>query len=461
MVEIKNHKVSPLKNLQKQKCFFVFCFKFKTPAPTVSPSTPTRKKGISGKETKVSQTTTRNMLIGLCGPSKGGKALVARFLVNEYGFRYVNTPAFLEPNCTADDVKKNLLHREQHAIPSQALVSQCWRSHINIVIRDIERDRKVIDALSGRPYFLMVYVDASISIRWLRTDSDGGATWLSFMLCDDEHRHSTSKTRKHKIKYRETVTTGSKKRLANGTRTGSDDHVKEVTVNGDGDGTTNPITPSSDQLTPPFEQPTCPSEQQPPECDAYSLRELERMSRLYILNNFETVDALDNHLRSLHFDCNIRDKYLRPSWDSYFMNLANLTSQRSNCMKRRVGCVIVKDRRIVSSGYNGTPSGVTNCFEGGCTRCNHLQARGTNLDLCLCLHAEENAIIEAGRERCVSSTLYSTLFPCMLCAKKIVQGGIKRVVFSTSYASKDDASEALLKAASIVVDRCYHSVQSS
>lgn len=407
------------------------------------------------------------MIIGLCGPHNGGKALVARFLVNEYGFRYVDTPAFLEPNnCDADDVKKNLLHFEQHAIPSQALVSQCWRSHINIVVRDIERDRKVIDALSGRPYFLMVYVDASMSIRWERSMGELSPTWVSFMRCDDERRHSTSLMLKQKMKYYEkAVTTSGSRKLVNGTRTGSNDqhyYEDEATFNGDGDGdgdiTTLPTTPSSDRPTPPFEPPpTSPpscSDQQPSDCNAYSLRELEHMSRLYILNNYTTIDALYEHLRGLHFDCNIREKYLRPSWDSYFMNLAELTSQRSNCMKRRVGCVIVKDRRIVSSGYNGTPSGVTNCFEGGCTRCNNLNSRGSNLDLCLCLHAEENAIIEAGRERCSSSTLYSTLFPCMLCAKKIVQGGVKRVVFSASYASKDDASEALLKAASIVVDRC-------
>lgn len=407
------------------------------------------------------------MLVGLCGPHQAGKALVARFLVNEYGFRYVTTPAFLEPNCAADDVKKNKLHDEEHPIPSQALVSQCWRSHINIVIRDVERDRKVIDGLVGRPYFLLVYVDALMSIRFVRSKGEGSLE--SFMLRDDGHRYSTSMKLELEINHYESLrSASSRKRLSNGARIGSNDHHKNdgnvigsvgySNSNGtNGAGKTTPRTSSSHELTPPlgppFEPPTSPSELQP-ERNAYSLRELEQMSRLYILNNYRNVDDLYDHLRGLGFDCNIREKYLRPSWDSYFMNLANLTSQRSNCMKRRVGCVIVKDRRIVSSGYNGTPSGVSNCFEGGCARCNNLQGQGSSLDLCLCMHAEENAIIEAGRERCTSSTLYSTLFPCMLCAKKIVQGGVKRVVFSASYASKDNASEALLKAASIVVDRC-------
>lgn len=107
---------------------------------------------------------------------------------------------------------------------------------------------------------------------------------------------------------------------------------------------------------------------------------------------------------------------LRPQWDTYFMLLASLASLRSNCMKRRVGAVLVRERRVVSTGYNGTPRGVRNCGEGGCARCNSggdgfahpegegrkgtgTAAMGQGLDECLCLHAEENALLEAGRER--------------------------------------------------------------
>ena len=79
---------------------------------------------------------------------------------------------------------------------------------------------------------------------------------------------------------------------------------------------------------------------------------------------------------------------LRPSWDSYFMHLADLAARRSNCMKRRVGCVLVRGARVISTGYNGTPRGVRNCNEGGCPRCNMGEGSGQSLSSCLCMHAE-------------------------------------------------------------------------
>jgi dCMP deaminase len=81
------------------------------------------------------------------------------------------------------------------------------------------------------------------------------------------------------------------------------------------------------------------------------------------------------------------------------MQLANLAAQRSNCMKRSVGCVLVRDKRVISTGYNGTPRGLKNCNEGGCKRCNSASRAGVGLDTCLCIHAEENVLLEAGRER--------------------------------------------------------------
>ena len=99
---------------------------------------------------------------------------------------------------------------------------------------------------------------------------------------------------------------------------------------------------------------------------------------------------------------------LRPSWDLYFMKLAHLVSQRTNCMKRAVGCVIVKDSRLVASGYNGTPFGMKNCNEGACQRCNSMASAGTQLDTCFCIHAEENAIIEGGRAKTDGGTAYVT-----------------------------------------------------
>ncbi|CRG84662.1 dCMP deaminase [Talaromyces islandicus] len=121
------------------------------------------------------------------------------------------------------------------------------------------------------------------------------------------------------------------------------------------------------------------------------------------------------------------EERLRPSWDQYFMQLASLAAQRSNCMKRRVGCVIVRDRRVISTGYNGTPRNITNCNEGGCPRCNSGEGGGAGLSTCLCLHAEENALLEA---------------------VKIAQVGITEVVYSKSY-NMDKESAAILGAAGV------------
>ena len=116
------------------------------------------------------------------------------------------------------------------------------------------------------------------------------------------------------------------------------------------------------------------------------------------------------------------------------MTLASLAAQRSNCMKRRVGCVLVSNNRVISTGYNGTPRNIRNCNEGGCARCNSGSRGGSGLSTCLCLHAEENALLEAGRERIrEGSILYCDTCPCLTCSVKITQVGIGEVVFSQSY----------------------------
>ena len=115
---------------------------------------------------------------------------------------------------------------------------------------------------------------------------------------------------------------------------------------------------------------------------------------LTIVNNFENLKDFLKEIENTNF----ADKeFLRPQWDTYFMRIAHQTSLRSNCMKRNVGAVIVVQNRIVSTGYNGTPSVSKNCNEGGCERCNSNTKGGKGLDECICIHAEENAIIESGR----------------------------------------------------------------
>jgi len=125
----------------------------------------------------------------------------------------------------------------------------------------------------------------------------------------------------------------------------------------------------------------------------------------------------------------------RPGWDEYFMEIARIAGLRSNCMKRKVAAVIVKDKRIISTGYNGTPRGVKNCNEGGCPRCNSFADSGTNLGDCLCSHAEENSIVQAAYHGIgvKGSTLYTTFSPCLICTKMIINAGIEAVIFNQEY----------------------------
>jgi dCMP deaminase len=138
---------------------------------------------------------------------------------------------------------------------------------------------------------------------------------------------------------------------------------------------------------------------------------------------------------------------LRPSWDQYFMQLASLAAQRSNCMKRRVGCVLVREKRVISTGYNGTPRGLKNCGDGGCTRCNEGHGSGVGLGTCLCLHAEENALLEAGRERIrEGAILYCDTCPCLTCSIKICQVGITEVVYSQGYSMDTETAAVFAEA---------------
>ena len=125
----------------------------------------------------------------------------------------------------------------------------------------------------------------------------------------------------------------------------------------------------------------------------------------------------------------------RPSWDQYFMNIAYRVSERSNCIRRQIGAVIVKDMNIISTGYNGTPMGVRNCFEGGCPRCASDIPSGHGIDTCLCCHAEENAIAFAARHGASTngSVLFSTTRPCFGCLKDSIQAGIIRIVYVEPY----------------------------
>lgn len=142
---------------------------------------------------------------------------------------------------------------------------------------------------------------------------------------------------------------------------------------------------------------------------------------------------------------------MRPSWDEYFMEIVNVVKKRSTCLRRQVGALIVKDKRILSTGYNGAPTGLKHCDEVGCMREKLNVPSGQRHELCRGLHAEQNAIVHAANAgvSIKGSTIYVTMQPCVLCAKMIINAGIKRVVFGGGY--PDELSMQLLNEAGIEV----------
>ncbi|CAN9430982.1 unnamed protein product [Alternaria alternata] len=319
------------------------------------------------------------MLLGLCGGKHricAGKSSIASYLVEEHHFtrlRLVRTAATPPEEKSASNTR----------VPSPAkspaasgrtfpdvdalleFVTLRWRERF--VLTDIW-DETVVDALMRRPFFLLVSVDAPVSVRWQRFKARCAATQHipptleDFVLRNDQHLFAP--------------------------KTG--------------------------------------------------LSALCQRAQLKLLNSSSDMSVLRNAI--LHLDL-MDEARVRPSWDQYFMQLADLAARRSNCMKRRVGCCIVREKRVISTGYNGTPRGMTNCNEGGCPRCNNAAQGGVGLSTCLCLHAEENALLEAGRDRIgENAILYCNTCPCLTCSVKITQVGISEVVYNQGYLVDDQTA---------------------
>lgn len=141
----------------------------------------------------------------------------------------------------------------------------------------------------------------------------------------------------------------------------------------------------------------------------------------------------------------------RPSWDEYFMNMAELTATRSTCLRRQVGAVIVQDKHIIATGYNGAPRGLEHCGEreGGCLRQQMGIPSGERHELCRALHAEQNAIIQAATlgQSIEGAAIYITHQPCMICSKMIINAGITRIVVKEGY--PDEMSVEILAEAGL------------
>lgn len=141
----------------------------------------------------------------------------------------------------------------------------------------------------------------------------------------------------------------------------------------------------------------------------------------------------------------------RPSWDDYFMEITEVVAKRSTCLRRQVGALLVKDKRILSSGYNGAPTNLPHCSEAGCVRQKLNIPSGERHELCRGLHAEQNAIVHAAMHgiSIKDATMYVTNQPCVQCAKMIINGGIMRIVFSQGY--PDGLSEEILNGANVEI----------
>ncbi len=143
----------------------------------------------------------------------------------------------------------------------------------------------------------------------------------------------------------------------------------------------------------------------------------------------------------------------RPTWDEYFMQIAELVSSRSTCLRRHVGAILVKDRRIIATGYNGAPARIAHCAEVGCLRQQLGIPSGERHEICRGIHAEQNGIIQAALHGVSTqgAVLYCTTQPCAQCAKMLINAGVERIVYRGGY--PDSLARELLEEAGIAVEQ--------
>ncbi|TPX37210.1 hypothetical protein SmJEL517_g00832 [Synchytrium microbalum] len=378
------------------------------------------------------------MLIALSGPPCSGKDSLISYLVSQHDFTHLRLPPPQHSsnrqlyNETDDTIAELCFSSAEKAL--EYILKKDWRK--NYVLSPIER---VVDALDikRRPFALLVSVEAPTSLRYKRCRERCVSIGITpptldeFVYGDDQHMYGSL-----------FISTPS-----------SDGTITPPTSYDDDDTTLSTNLASALALSD-SPRPNLLTDEAPP----YSIYNVSSTADLHILNHHPTITSFHHHLASLDL---LSPHRLRPTWDSYFMKMCDLAARRSNCMKRRVGCILVKENRVVATGYNGTPRGVLNCNQGGCPRCNDGAGRGVGLDECLCLHAEENALLEAGRARVEhggsdsGAILYCNTCPCLGCAKKIIQVGVREVVFSQSY-GMDELTEKLLSQAGVKLRQFAH-----
>ncbi|KUI61055.1 hypothetical protein VP1G_08228 [Cytospora mali] len=355
------------------------------------------------------------MLIGICGSICSGKSTVAQYLIDHHGFKHVSVdPGRISTSQeqTSSSEGETNSPNTHHKRPSRSsltfsssdelldYVTQRWRERW-ITTGYMSKD--TLEAYNRRPFFLLISVDAPLLVRWKRYQQRKPGP-------QPQHRQL----------------------LADGPTTATEDTpITRQEDHQTADTLEDFITLSDNQLY----DPTTGQATHISTAPVRLLNTSTSLAHLYV--NLGKLDLLST-------------ERLRPSWDNYFMSLASLAAQRSNCMKRRVGCVVVShNRRVISTGYNGTPRGIRNCSDGGCPRCNQGLGGGHALATCLCIHAEENALLEAGRDRLrEGAVLYCDTCPCLTCSIKIAQVGISEVVYAYRY-SMDEETAAVFKEAGV------------
>jgi dCMP deaminase len=141
----------------------------------------------------------------------------------------------------------------------------------------------------------------------------------------------------------------------------------------------------------------------------------------------------------------------RPTWDEYFLQLARQAATRSTCLRRQVGALLVRDRQVLATGYNGAPRGVSHCLDVGCLRDELGIPSGERAELCRAIHAEQNAVIQAAVHGVAidGATLYTTVQPCVLCAKMLINCGVREIHYVEGY--PDELSRSMFEEAGVVV----------
>ncbi|KAJ3334900.1 Deoxycytidine monophosphate (dCMP) deaminase [Kappamyces sp. JEL0680] len=334
------------------------------------------------------------MLVGIVGPRFSGKKTLAAYLIETHGFQLLEVTG---PLASPSD--------RQFATFSDAVnyATSHWRCHF--VMLNIQKYADFEIAFK-RPFFLLVCVQAPTLVRYQRNQKYGGddVTLCDLQLSDHGPSHKDSRALEMPLVSLEAF-------LA------LDEADLYQTIH----------NPAMD----------------------YSLYDFMRKAAVSVFNDGDDIPKFHQAIEKLQLS---DPQHTRPSWDTYFMALCELASKRSNCMKRRVGCILVSESRVLSTGYNGTPKNVRNCNQGGCPRCNGNASCGAGLDNCICIHAEENALLEVGRDRISHQpvTLYCNTCPCLGCAKKIVQVGIREVVYAQDY-GMDDLTKSLLVEAGVTM----------